>query len=197
MPAKGLARSYPGVCGAFDAESPNDLTATLMHLSHIGAIRLDAGSYKRPARFLGMGGSKTVNDYYITRLPGWGKKRSSTLLIKDDGPRIQEKLPRGADSLWFGTIQQFRNRLPESFNDAMESWQGVVSAETNKCNFFEEKGSHYRVIFFVLAVLLGLVGVFSLFRDRRIHAVLGVHSACGGARGAFRVHATPHLPRGG
>ena len=109
-----------------------------------------------------MGGSKTVNDYYITRLPGWEEKVVD-LLIKDDGPRIQEELPRGADSLWFGTIQQFRNRLPESFNDAIESWQGVVSAETNKCNFFEEKGSHYRVIFFVLAVLLGLVGVFSLF----------------------------------
>ena len=163
VPAKGLSPAVIGRLWRFDAESPNDLTATLMHLSHIGAIRLDAGSYEAPNKGLfGMGGSKTVNDYYITRLPGWEEKVVDPI-DKKTMDLVFKKIAKGADSLWFGTIQQFGTDYPESFNDAMESWQGVVSAETNKCNFFEEKGSHYRVIFFVLAVLLGIVGVFSLF----------------------------------
>ena len=75
VPAKGLSPAVIGRLWRFDAESPNDLTATLMHLSYIGAIRLDAGSYEAPNKGLfGMGGSKTVNDYYITRLPGWEEK---------------------------------------------------------------------------------------------------------------------------
>ena len=163
VPAKGLSPAVIGRLWRFDAESPNDLIATLMHLSHIGAIRLDAGSYEAPNKGLfGMGGSKTVNDYYITRLPGWEEKVVDPI-DKKTMDLVFKKIAKGADSLWFGTIQQFGTDYPESFNDAMESWQGVVSAETNKCNFFEEKGSHYRVVFFVLAVLLGLVGVFSLF----------------------------------
>lgn len=92
-----------------------------MHLSHIGAIRLDAGSYEAPNKGLfGMGGSKTVNDYYITRLPGWEEKVVDPI-DKKTMDLVFKKIAKGADSLWFGTIQQFGTDYPESFNDAMKA----------------------------------------------------------------------------
>lgn len=53
-----------------------------------------------------MGGSKTVNDYYITRLPGWEEKVVDPI-DKKTMDLVFKKIAKGADSLWFGTIQQF------------------------------------------------------------------------------------------
>ncbi len=98
VPAKGLSPAVIGRRGASMPNSQLDLTATLMHLSHIGAIRLDAGSYEAPSKgFLGMGGSKTVNDT-TSRAFLAGKKRSSTLLDKKTMDLVFKKLLAGADS---------------------------------------------------------------------------------------------------
>ena len=65
----------------------------------------------------------------------------------------------GGDSLWFGTIQQYGKDHPEKFLDAMKSWQGIVSAETNRWDFFEVKGKRYQGYLVTLAILVGVAGL--------------------------------------
>ena len=73
----------------------------------------------------------------------------------------------GADSLWFGSIKQYGEDHPEEFTEALDSWQGVLSAETNKQDFFEAKSERYRTVVLVaLAVVLGLGVAASLCPTR-------------------------------
>lgn len=138
----------------WDRESQDDFTATLMHLAHVGAIRIDAGSYEEPGAF---GRMKTVDDYYITRLPAADNvtdpidRRALDLLFGT--------LAGGADSLWFGTIKKYGEDHPQEFVDAMQGWQGALSAATNREDFFEAKGKRYQGYLIALAVVVALSGV--------------------------------------
>lgn len=138
----------------WDRESQDDFTATLMHLAHIGAIRIDAGRYEESASF---GRTKEVDDYYITRLP-------AAYQVTD--PLDQQTLgllfgtfANGADSLWFGTIKKYGEDHPQEFVDAMKGWQGSLSAETNREDFFEAKGKRYQGYLIALAVVVAVAGV--------------------------------------
>ena len=163
VPEKGAAPAVIGRLWRWDEESPNDLTATLMHLSHVGAIRIDAGSYEAPASGLfAVGRTNTVNDYYITRQPNWESKLEGPI---DEAAMhlLFDVVAPGQNSLWFGTIQQFGSDNPEKFKDAMETWQGVVSCETNKRDFFEQKGNHLQVLMIALGVLGVIVAIAAIF----------------------------------
>ncbi len=138
----------------WDRESQDDFTATLMHLAHIGAIRIDAGSYTEPGAF---GRTKDVADYYITKLPAASE-------ISDPLDRRTARSPvrpfaNGADSLWFGTIKKYGEDHPQDFVDAMQGWQGALSAETNREDFFEAKGRRYQGYLIALAVVMAVAGV--------------------------------------
>ena len=105
-------RVHPAVIGRlwrWDRESQDDFTATLMHLSHSGAIRIDRGTYQDQKSF---GRTETVEDYYLTRVPAVADavenpidRQALDLLF---GP-----IAAGGDSLWFGTIQQYGKDHPE------------------------------------------------------------------------------------
>ena len=84
----------------WDRESQDDFTATLMHLAHVGAIRIDAGSYEEPGAF---GRMKTVDDYYITRLPA--ADNVTDPIDRQALDLLFGTLAGGADSLWFGTVK--------------------------------------------------------------------------------------------
>lgn len=148
---------HPAVIGRlwrWDRESPDDFTATLMHLAHIGAIRIDAGSYEERGAF---GKTKTVDDYYITKLP----------VAKDVTDPVDMRtlgflfgcISNGANSLWFGSIKKYGEDHPEDFVSSMKSWQGALSAATNREDFFEEKGKRYQSYLIGLAVVVLIAGV--------------------------------------
>lgn len=63
-----------------------------MHLSCIGAIRIDAGSYEQPKSF---GGTRTVNDYYITRLAGWEEKVAGSRVDKRAMDLLFKRIAQG------------------------------------------------------------------------------------------------------
>ncbi|MFR4804206.1 MAG: DUF2207 family protein [Eggerthellaceae bacterium] len=100
---------------------------------------------------------KTVDDYYITRLPAADNvtdpidRQALDLLFRHVG--------RGADSLWFGTIKKYGEDHPQEFVDAMQGWQGALSAATNREDFFEAKGKRYQGYLIALAVVVALSGV--------------------------------------
>lgn len=156
VPQKGVHPAIIGRLWRWDRESQDDFTATLMHLSQVGALRIDKGSYEEKK----MIGSKVVDDYYLTRVP-----------VIADG--VTDPIDRaaldllfgtvsgGSDSLWFGTIQAYGKDNPEDFVEAMKSWQGTVSAEANKHDYFEIKGKRYQGYLIALAVIAVIVGLGS------------------------------------
>lgn len=147
---------HPAVVGRlwrWDRESQDDFTATLMHLAHIGAVRIDSGSYPEPGVF----GSKEVADYYITRLPA-ADAVTDPIDVQALGLLFGE-VAEGRDALWFGTLKKYGEDHPQEFLDAMQAWQGIVSAETNKQDFFELKGKRYQGYLIAVAGVLAVAGI--------------------------------------
>ncbi len=143
----------------WNKESSNDFTATMMHLSHIGAIQINKGSYEKPGVF----GSKMTDDYYLTRIPAVADTLTNPIDVKAMDIMFDD-IAGGADSLWFASIQKYGKDNPETFVAAMTSWQGRVEAETNKRDFFEVKGLKVQmqmvsaaIVLFVAAIILGFV----------------------------------------
>ena len=146
---------HPAVIGRlwrWDRESQDDFTATLMHLAHVGAVRIDSGSYPEPGVF----GSKEVADYYITRLPA--ADAVDNLIDRQALALLFDVVAEGRDALWFGSLKKYGEDHPKEFVDAMQAWQGVVSSETNRCDFFELKGKRYQGYLIACAVVVGLAG---------------------------------------
>ncbi len=139
----------------WNKESNDDLTATLMYLSHKGAIQINKGSYEQPASF---GRTKIVEDYYLTRVSAV----ASTLTDPIDTAAMDllfNKVAGGADSLWFRTIEQYGKDHAEEFVDALSTWQGIVTAAVNRRDFFEAKGERYQWIILGVAIAFGVIGV--------------------------------------
>ena len=149
---------HPAVIGRlwrWDRESPDDFTATLMHLAHIGAVRIDKGSYADDR-------GRRVDDYYITRLPA----ATGVLLDPVDAAALDflfGKVAEGQNSLWFGSINKYGEDHAEDFTDGMQTWQGVVSMEANKRDFFELKSKLLQTRMVVVAGLLLVLGVALAF----------------------------------
>lgn len=139
----------------WNRESNDDLTATLMYLSHKGAIQINKGSYEQPASF---GRTKTVDDYYLTRVPAVADALTDPI-DKMAMDILFNKVAKGADSLWFGTIQQYGKENPEEFVDALKTWQGIVTAAVNRRDFFEAKGERYQWLILGVAIAFGVLGV--------------------------------------
>lgn len=85
---------------------------------------------------------KTVDDYYITRLPA--ADNVTDPIDRQALDLLFGTLAGGADSLWFGTIKKYGEDHPQEFVDAMQGWQGALSAATNREDFFEAKGKRYQ-----------------------------------------------------
>lgn len=62
---RACTRPLSAALWRWNRESTDDLTATIMHLAQTGAVRIDSGSYMVLKKH---GGTKTVNDFYITKL---------------------------------------------------------------------------------------------------------------------------------
>lgn len=138
----------------WNRESPDDFTATLMYLSHLGAITINKGSYERPGTF----GAKTVDDYYLTRVRSVEKVLNNPV-DKKTMSFLFDKIGAGAESIWFTSIQKYGEDNPQEFVNEMKSWQGQVSAETNKWDFFELKGKQLQMWMTGLAIVLVFIGV--------------------------------------
>lgn len=155
VPQKDVHPAVIGRLWRWDRESQDDFTATLMHLSHIGAIRIDKGSYEKPGSF---GKTETVEDYYLTRVTAIADAVTSP--IDRQALRLLFKtVSDGKDSLWFGSIEQYGKDHPEEFLDKLKEWQGIVAAETNRQDYFEIKGKRYQGYLLALTVILVIAGL--------------------------------------
>lgn len=152
VPERGVHPAEIGRLWRFDSPSPNDLTATVMHLAHEGAVRMDRGSYPDPEH-----PDRTVEDYYLTRLP-----QAAALDSAIDRATIDflfETVGEGADQIWMGSLKAFAKRRPTKYKDALEAWQGALSGEVNKRDFFEAKGNALQMRFVLLGIAAVIAGI--------------------------------------
>ncbi len=133
IPVEGEHPAVVGRLCRFDAESNNDLTATIMHLVNAGAIQLNKGSYDKPGLF---GGTKPQEDYYLTRV-----ENPVTPVENEIDRKAMEFLfdvvGQGEDSIWMTSISQFAEKNPDEFSRALDEWQGLVSARSIQGEYFE------------------------------------------------------------
>lgn len=165
-------------------EDPDDFVTTLIHLAQIGVIRIGRGRRvdDRAARFAqsgkavpgGQGMAGAAEDYLITRLP----TMAGDSLDPVDRAALDflfGKMAGGQPSLWFGDLVGYGEKHSEEFVAGMEAWQGVLSAETDKHDFFEQKSSRLQVCMIAVAVVLLVVGaLLSLWQDNFIPLVFVV-----------------------
>ncbi len=159
VPSPGMHPAVIARLWRWDRESQDDFTATLMHLSHIGAIRIDRGSYEKPKAF---GRSESVDDYYLTRIPAVANEVSDPI-DRAALDLLFGTVAEGGDSLWFKSIEQYGKDHAEEFVEALKSWQGTVSAQTNLEDFFEVKSKRYQTYLVVAAVLVAIAGLAVAF----------------------------------
>ncbi|HIT45561.1 MAG TPA: DUF2207 domain-containing protein [Candidatus Aphodovivens excrementavium] len=148
-------QTHPALIGRlwrWDRPSSDDFTATLMHLASVGALRIEKGTHEgnRP--------NKLVDDYLLTRLPRADQKTSDPLDAKAMSILFDE-IAGGADTVWFDDIANYGGSNPQAYLDALESWQGLLSAEMNKRSFFEYEGKKWQVLIIVLAVIIAFAAV--------------------------------------
>lgn len=151
VPDKSLHPAAVGRLWRWNHESCDDFTATVMSLAHRGAVRISKGSYADPE-------GKLVDDYYLTRV----EPAASDLGNPVDRKTIEllfDRIAGGAPSLWLGTIREYGKHHSREYADLMASWQGVLSGEVNKHDFFETAGKRLQMIVGVFAVLFVIVGI--------------------------------------
>lgn len=127
---------HPAVLGAlYNGGSPEakELTATLMHLTDEGVVRLDRVKTKRR----GLLRDKVEEDYrvsWVGELPAAGASEESVAAHKIDNATLRflfkdvsgEKDDDGMPDLFFSELEALAKDDPERYSDALEDWQGKI-----------------------------------------------------------------------
>ena len=126
IPVEG---EHPAVIGRlcrFDEAKSSDFTVTIMHLANEGAISINKGEYQRK--------KKIVQDYYLTRVDSYVPQneidRKALSILFDD-------IAGGENTLWLTSIKKYAKDNSSTFAESMETWQGLVSAQTIQGEYFE------------------------------------------------------------
>lgn len=170
VPAKG---EHPAVIGRlmrFDEESNNDLTVTLLHLVNKGAVLINKASYKKN----GLLSTKTVEDYYLSRAPGYEAKLSNEIdrLAFDF---LFNTVGGGAESVWLGSIADYAKDNPTEFSDKLADWQGEVTARTINGKYFEPYSKAKRATMTTVAIVVfAVLLIVSIFFDNLLMLIPGV-----------------------
>lgn len=159
VPVKGEHPAVVGRIMRFDRESNDDLTVTLLHLVNEGVILINKASYEKS----GLLTTKTVEDYYLSRAPGYEAK------VKNEIDRLAfaflfDTIGGGAESVWLSSIAQYAKENPTTFSDKLADWQGEVTARTINGKYFEAyskaKQGQMATIGIVVFVLIVVISMF-------------------------------------
>lgn len=167
VPLEGEHPSVIGRLCRFNKESTTDFTATIMHLANLGAVQINEGTYQQK----GVLGSKTVEDYYLTRVPDVELNLNSEIDRKAMTILFDE-IAGGESSLWLGTVKEYAEEHPKSFSDLMMRWQGIVTAHVSAGEYFESYSCVKRTRMSFAAVVLIAVCVVLAFLFNNIFVII-------------------------
>lgn len=160
VPGKGVHPAVIGRLWRWNRESTDDFTATIMHMAQAGLVRIDAGSYEAPTK---RGGTKLVNDFYVTKLVD-----ANTIVDSVDKATFSllfDRIAGKQNAVWFGSIKKYGEDHPNAFVKALENWQDTLTKATDAQEFFEAKGAKLRKVMWVMAALFALAGLIIWLND--------------------------------
>lgn len=152
VPKRGMQPAVIGRLWRWNRESHDDFTATLMHLAHVGAVRIDKGSYADPK-------GRMVDDYYLTIDYAIADARTDPV-EKATLALLFRRIAEGRPSVWLGSIREYGRKHPEEFLAAMKSWQATLETEVYARHFFEKPGRRIGAAMGVVAFLSLGAGLF-------------------------------------
>lgn len=159
VPEEGLHPAVVSRLWRWDGANIDALSATLMRLSRRGVLRIDAGSYE-----VATGDSaKTVDDYYLVRLPGWSDKVAGSAIDRKAIELVFDIAGEGSDAVWFGTVSGYGQRRPRTFAEAVKAWQDTVELEVDARSFFEAKGTQHQAIVTAVGAFMLAAGIAAAF----------------------------------
>ena len=149
VPVEGEHPAVVARIWRFGKEDPSDLSATIMHLANAGALLINKGAYEKKKMFR----TKQVEAYYLTRVPEAELKLNSEIDRKAMS-FLFDTVGKGEPSLWLDSIKEYAEANPESFNNEMMAWQGMVTSHANAGEYIEGYSNSKTVRMAVVAVLL-------------------------------------------
>lgn len=167
VPLEGEHPSVIGRLCRFNKESTTDFTATIMHLANLGAVQINKGTYQQK----GVLGPKTVEDYYLTRVPDIELGLNSEI-DRQAMTMLFDVIAGGQSSLWLGTIKEYAENQPESFSNLMMRWQGLVTSHVSAGEYFENYSSVKRTRMSFIAVVLIAICVALAFGFNNIFVII-------------------------
>ena len=186
---------HPAVLGALYHDgkpTSSDLTASLMRLTDIGAMKLDLVKIHKKGF---MGREKVEEDYCVTELKSYRKVRGADAAEEIDGKTMRLLFGRlaplsdrteaeGAEKgkLFFSDLERIAKKHPSAYSDAYKSWEDYVSDRAAARGFFTDESGVSTNALVVMAVLniLGAIAMFLLWLFDVLmpliaFPVLGVH----------------------
>lgn len=142
-----------------NATRQEDFTIALMSLVSRGALLINKGSYPSENNQGVM-----VEDYYITQVPNVLATLTNPIDIQTVDILFGQ-IGKGASSIWFKSIELYGKKNPRSFVSMMDGWQKLLTQQTEKRGFFEQKSeklSSYVVGFSVFFAFAAVVVCFIL-----------------------------------
>ncbi|MCL2136735.1 MAG: DUF2207 domain-containing protein [Coriobacteriia bacterium] len=141
-------------------QSPKDLTATVMHLSQLGAVQVRYGVYTKVNR---LGTSKQFNDYCLVRIPSQATKLTHQIDVSAM-TMLFDKIGGGSDILYFQAIKDYRKHKMLDNLSVVQDWQDELSLEVADRELFENREVKVTsVLYLISAAYLILSFVFIFF----------------------------------
>jgi len=170
VPVKGEHPAVVGRIMRFDKPENSDLTVTLLNLVNLGAVLINKANYEKD----GLLGSKTVEDYYLSRAPGYESK------ITKEIDRLAfnflfDTIGEGAESVWLSSINEYAKKNPSTFSDKLADWQGEVTARTINGQYFEPYSKAKRATMTAVGIAaFVIIMLISMFFDNFLMVIPGV-----------------------
>lgn len=172
LPQKELHPALIGRLWRWNRESEADLTATIMHLQDIGAVRIGSGSYQVAEG----AAEKKKRDVCITKLVS--ESELSDPIDRETFKLLFDCIGEGQGSVWLGSVSEYSKNHSQALVDGMKHWQAVLSEEVAKRGFFEEEGQRLRRWIWIATIIL-LVLMLGMWpsADNMLPVMMGVPTA--------------------
>lgn len=141
----------------FDKTSNAVFTTGILHLVNAGAIQIHAEQTELPSGFFGR--TKTQSTYVLTRAENAPYTADALNPIDTQTLHVLfDVFAGGSQSIRLDEVERYVKEHPQTAQRELERWQGILSAEVNKQEYFENTVKH-AVRMLIVAGVFGAASV--------------------------------------
>lgn len=180
VPAKGLNPAVIARIWRWNKHDANDLTAVLMHLSNLGAVRITSEKVVEERKIL------RDKEHVIYRLALDPERLASVELDEVDQGAVYIVFEQIGSTLGgsageavypaisFEDIAAYADENAQEYVNALERWQGKLDVIVDKRGFFERTGERLRGAFVIAGVILIALGIGSVALFENLLPLIGL-----------------------